>query len=92
MTHKQRSWRIIQELPLPLLLKNYPWRITLAIAVINGGKHSSATLKALANELKPAIEDINNLSEYTCIAAFVNHSYKDDKNILKVKSSAEFYR
>jgi hypothetical protein len=29
---------------------------TLAIARINGGKHSSATLKALANELKPAIE------------------------------------
>jgi hypothetical protein len=54
---------------------------TLVIAIINGGKYSSATLKALANELKPAIEYINNLPEYASIAEFVNQTYKDDKNI-----------
>jgi P4 family phage/plasmid primase-like protien len=54
---------------------------TLVIAIINGAKYSSTTLKGLANELKPAIEYINNLPAYAAIAEFVNQTYKDDKNI-----------
>ena len=54
---------------------------TLVIAIINGANYSSATLKQLANELKPIIKHINNLSEYSSIAKFVNKNYKDDKNI-----------
>ena len=54
---------------------------TLVIAIINGANYSSATLKQLANELKPIIKHINNLSEYSSIAEFVNKNYKDDKNI-----------
>ena len=54
---------------------------TLVIAIINGANYSSATLKQLANELKPIINYINNLSEYSSIAKFVNKNYKDDKNI-----------
>ena len=54
---------------------------TYVIAIINGGKYSTPTLKTLANELKPAIEYINNLPKYASIAEFVNETYKDDKNI-----------
>ena len=54
---------------------------TFLIAIINGAKYSSTTLKTLANELKPAIEHISNLPEYASIAEFVNKTYKDDKNI-----------
>jgi hypothetical protein len=54
---------------------------TLVIAIINGGKYSTPTLKTLANELKPAIEYINNIPKYASIAEFVNQTYKDDKNI-----------
>ena len=54
---------------------------TFVIAVINGGKYTSATLKQLTTELKPAIHHINNLPEYSSIVEFVNKTYKDDKNI-----------
>jgi hypothetical protein len=44
-------------------------------------KTPSTTFKALANEVKPAIDLINNLSQYSSIAEYVNQTYKDDKNI-----------
>ncbi len=44
---------------------------TYVIAIINGAKYTSPILKQLANELKPAIEYINNLPEYNSIVDFV---------------------
>lgn len=54
---------------------------TLTIAIINGGKYSSPTLKQLAKELKSPIEYINNLPTFASIAEFVKKTYADDKNI-----------
>ena len=54
---------------------------TLVIAIINGAHYTSNTLKALSNELKPAINHIINLPEYSSILEFVKKTYKDDKNI-----------
>ena len=48
---------------------------TLVIAIINGGKYSSPTLKSLTNELKQAIDFICNLPEYASIVEFVNKTY-----------------
>ncbi len=40
---------------------------TYVIAIINGAKYTIATVKQLANELKPAIHHFNNLPEYSSI-------------------------
>lgn len=54
---------------------------TRVIAVINGAKYTSPTLKQLCKELKPAIQYINNLPEYSSIVEYVNKTYQDDNNI-----------
>ena len=54
---------------------------TSVIAVINGDKYSNGILKKLADEIKPAIKYINNLSEYSSIVEFVKKAYPDDENI-----------
>ena len=54
---------------------------TLVIAVINGGSYKSPTLSKLANELKPALNFINNLPEYASISEFVKKTYKENENI-----------
>jgi hypothetical protein len=54
---------------------------TLVIAIINGAKYTSPTLKSLSNQLKPVIEYVNSLPEYNDIVEFVKKTYKDDKNI-----------
>ena len=54
---------------------------TLTISIINGGKYSSPTLKQLSIELKPSIEYINNLPEYSHIVEFVKKTYPNEENI-----------
>ena len=54
---------------------------TKVIAIINGGKYQTPTLKQFATELKPAINHINNLPEYISIAEYVHKTYKDDENV-----------
>ena len=54
---------------------------TYVIAIINGDKYSSPTLQQLTNELKPAMEFICNLSEYSDIAEFVQKAYPNEENI-----------
>ena len=51
---------------------------TLVIAIINGAKYTSPTLKQLANELKPTIDYVINLPEYKDILDYVKANYKEN--------------
>lgn len=51
---------------------------TLVIAIINGAKYKSTTLKKLADEIKPIIKHIILLPEYKDIYDFVKINYKDN--------------
>ena len=53
---------------------------TFVIAIINGGKYETKTLKQLTTELKPAIQYINNFPEYSSIVEFANKTYPNHKN------------
>ena len=50
----------------------------MVIATINGGKYLSATLKALAKELKPIINHIINQPEYSTIVEYVRKTYTEN--------------
>ena len=64
---------------------------TLVIAIINGAKYKSATLKQLADEIKPIINHIIKLPEYKDTYDLLNLLIKI-KITLKAKPSAEFYK
>ena len=51
---------------------------TLVIAIINGAKYTSPTLKQLANEIKPTIDYVINLPEYKDILDYVKANYMEN--------------
>ncbi len=51
---------------------------TFVIAIINGAKYTSQTLKQLANEIQTTINHVINLPEYKNILDYVEANYKDN--------------
>ncbi len=51
---------------------------TYVIAVINGAKYASSTLKKIYEELKPIINHVINLPEYKDILDFVKITYNSN--------------
>ena len=59
---------------------------TLVIAIINGGKYTSPTLKQLATEIQPTINHVINLPEYKDILDYVKNKNKENKENIEGKT------